>query len=136
MGANRLNAVTDAAGSTVLNASAPNLFPSHVTVGTTVDVASIVHVWPLILAQPNPLHTSQPLFHQLATDHQTYLGQHPTAVSLSPKLNCIGHPVLPPAVAEQAVAYPAGHSMPGEYTPPLAGAPVVIGGQHAVSSAG
>jgi hypothetical protein len=56
MGAYRLNAVTDAAVSgMVLNARAPILFPSHVTVGTTVDVAIMVHVWPLMLAQPYPL---------------------------------------------------------------------------------
>lgn len=31
------------------------LSPSHVTVGTVVDVAIMVHVWPLLLAQPYPL---------------------------------------------------------------------------------
>jgi hypothetical protein len=53
MGANRLSAVMDAAASgTVRTAKSPLLFPSHVTVGTVVDVATIVHVWPLMLAQP------------------------------------------------------------------------------------
>jgi hypothetical protein len=46
MGAYRLNAVTDAV------CSAPTLLPSHVAVWTTVEVASMVHVWPPILAHP------------------------------------------------------------------------------------
>ena len=72
----------------------------------------------------------------------THLGQHPTAVSPAVKLNCNGHPLAPPAVAWHAVAYPAGHSIPGEYTPHLpissggCGAPPVGAGQQLAASAG
>jgi len=72
----------------------------------------------------------------------TYLGQQPTAVSPAVNRNCNGHPDVPPAVAEHAVAYPAGHSIPGEYTPQprsgdgAGGAPLDVGGQQVVASAG
>jgi len=80
----------------------------------------------------------------IATSGQawTHLGQHPTAVSPAVSWNCSGHPVVPPAVAEHAVAYPAGHSIPGEYTPHPpklaggAGAPVDVAGQQVAASAG
>ncbi len=53
MGAKRLKAVMEALVSgTVWVPSGPGLLPSHVTVGTLVDVAIEVQVCPLMLAQP------------------------------------------------------------------------------------
>jgi len=53
MGAKRLKAVMEALVSgTVWVPSGPGLLPSHVTVGTLVDVAIEVHVCPLMFAQP------------------------------------------------------------------------------------
>lgn len=46
MGAYRLNAAAD------VDSGAATLLPSHVAVWTTVDDATMVHVWPPIFAQP------------------------------------------------------------------------------------
>src|SRR5690606_25494402 len=54
MGANRLKAVMDplSSGTVWVRTSSSIVLPLQVTKGTSVDVTILVHVWPLMLAQP------------------------------------------------------------------------------------
>jgi hypothetical protein len=59
IGAYMLKAVIFASSSgTVWKPKSPLLLPSHVTVGIVVEVATMMHVWPLMLPQPKPLSAS------------------------------------------------------------------------------
>lgn len=114
------------------------LVPSQLIVGRVVDTITWIQVWPLKLPQAYPLEPVSTMVPRRWLN--IYLGQHPTAVSSAPSRNCMFQPALPsrPPTAEQAVTYPDGHSIPGEYIPhpgaDLDGAPLDVGGQHVVAS--
>jgi hypothetical protein len=79
IGAKRLKAVMAALASGIVwVAKSPILLTSQVAVCTVVDVATMVQVWPLMLAQPNPLsEVSQVRAGVQSTSKQLTLGSTP-----------------------------------------------------------